>query len=154
MGSRGPRPAPTALKLLRGEVHKDRINTDEPVPPAGPVEAPAHLNDDAKEVWDHTVKQLTAMRVLAPADRDALFAYCEAVAMHRRASRLLDDSAILIKAENGNMIPNPAVRVQRDAAVIMRGYAQEFGLTPSARSGIRRADAAIDDEANPERLFS
>lgn len=144
MGKRGPAPKPTALKLIEG-VKPNRINHDEPTPSSEPLLPPDDLSDDAREVWDYTLAELQVMRLATAADRDALVCYCEAVVNHRRASALLAGSTILIKGLHGGLVRNPALAVQRDSANLIRAFAQEFGLTPSARSDIavggRRQDA-------------
>lgn len=152
MGKRGPRPKPTNLRVLHGD-RKDRINTSEPTPPAGVPEAPEELSDEVRAVWDYTVAQLAVMETATPADRDALVCYCEAVVTHRKASRLLARSNVLVKGRNGQeLVRNPVVQVQRDAASTIRGFAQEFGLTPSARSEISMGERRRD--AGAERLLS
>ncbi|KWT61841.1 hypothetical protein ADL21_11185 [Streptomyces albus subsp. albus] len=153
MGKRGPRPKPTALRVLHGD-RPDRINTHEPRPATGLPACPDDAADDVREVWDYTLTQLAVMGTATPADRDALRAYCEAVVTHRKASTLLARSGVLIRsAKGGALIRNPVVQVQRDAAATLRGFAQEFGLTPSARSEIRMARESADDRS-PERLLS
>ncbi|MGH3834697.1 MAG: P27 family phage terminase small subunit [Pseudonocardiaceae bacterium] len=53
---------------------------------------------------------------------------------------------------HGNLVRNPALQIQRDAAQTIRAFAQEFGLTPSARSSVRAVKAggaSSDEDANP-----
>lgn len=139
MGRRGPRPTPTNVRLLHGD-RADRINLDEPAAPDGLPQCPDDASDEVREVWDYTVDQLDTMGTATPADRDSLRAYCEAVVTHRKACALLAKSNVLIRsAKGGSLIRNPVVQIQRDAAATLRGFAQEFGLTPSARSEIRMA---------------
>jgi len=132
MGLRGPAPAPTAVKVLKGE-RKDRINFDGPEARVGCPIPPDDLSRIAKGVWDYTVKELLAMGVLTLADRDALVSYCEAVATHRRASSALAVEDLLVNTERG-YVKNPLIQVQRDSAVLMKQFAAEFGLTPRSRS--------------------
>jgi P27 family predicted phage terminase small subunit len=88
--------------------------------------------DDVRAIWDYTVALLPAA---AAADRDALLAYCEAVATHRKASALLARSPVIVPgALKNTVVQNPACRVQRDAANTMQKYAAELGLTPGARA--------------------
>lgn len=136
MGKRGPAPKPTNLRLLHGD-RKDRINEDEPVPSDGLPGLPPGVSPEVADVWTYTLGQLAVMHLATPADRDVLLAYCEAVVIHRKASDILAKSSVLIKGLHGGLVKNPAVQIQRDAAIVMRALAQEFGLTPSARSQIR-----------------
>lgn len=124
------------MKLLRGE-RKDRINRDEPQPSDGLPVCPAGVSKLVQEVWDYTLAELAVMKVVTPADRDLLLAYCEAVALHRQASAVIAAAGMAERALNGGQAKHPAVMIQRDAAATMRSLGQEFGLTPSARTGIK-----------------
>jgi len=144
MGKRGPAPKPTALRVLHGD-RKDRINDREPKPRAALPEPPEGMSSIAREVWDYTITELGHMRIATAADRDALVAYCESVAMHRRASALVASGDLLIEGQRGNLVRNPAVQMMRDAAATMKSFAAEFGLTPRARAEISLPDAGDDD---------
>jgi P27 family predicted phage terminase small subunit len=150
-GRRGPAPKPTVLRLLDGD-KANRFNPDEPVPAAELPECPAQASPAVREIWDYTVTQLDFMGLAKAADRDALFCYCEAVVAHRKASEVLAKSAILIKGAMGGLVRNPALAIQRDAAFTIRQYAQEFGLTPSARS--RVAANALEQAADDDNPFA
>jgi P27 family predicted phage terminase small subunit len=78
-------------------------------------------------------------------DRDTFAVYCEAVVQWRRSKELLD-KALLVGGKRQGLIKNPAWQIMRDAAQIVRAYAQEFGLTPSARSGISLPEVGDDGE--------
>lgn len=143
MGLRGPAPAPTVVKELRG-TRPDRINRDEPKARKGLPEPPEELSREGREIWDYTIEELRVMRVMSPADRDALVAYCEAVATHRRASRALALEDLLLVTERG-YVKNPLIQIQRDAATLMKQFAAEFGLTPRARSEIKMPKAGGSD---------
>lgn len=154
MGKRGPAKRPTQLAILHGE-KPSRINNDEPLPDEGAPDVPYELDDEVQEVWDYAIHQLGVMRTLSPADRDTLVAYCEAVVMHRRASRALRDQSLLVAGAMGGQVRNPLVQMQRDAATLVRVLAREFGLTPSARSDISASGARpASGGAGPERLLS
>jgi P27 family predicted phage terminase small subunit len=135
VGRRGPAPAPTGLKLVRGDERR-RINTDEPKPLPGPVERPAYLSRLAVEEWDRVAPHLEAMRTLTAVDTTALAVYCEAVARWRGLAEVVAKSPPVIQRD-GVLVKNPAYSQARDAAIEVRMFAREFGLTPSARSGIR-----------------
>lgn len=148
MGKRGPVGAPTQLRLLRGD-KPCRVNDREPVPRDLLPEPPADMSREAREIWDYTLRELVHMKTAAAADRDALVCYCEAVVGHRKASALLSKSTILVKGLHGTLVRNPALQIQRDTANTIRGFAQEFGLTPSARAGIKMEGRSGGDKTNP-----
>lgn len=153
MGRRGPPRPPVELQVLKGE-RKDRVNPNPPAALDGDLEPPEEMSEAALEVWHYTLEQLAPMRIAKPADRDALVAYCEAVALHRRATELLAQSDVLIKGQKGNVVRNPLVQLQRDAAALIRAFAGEFGLTPRARSEFRTPGGADGDASRKERLLS
>jgi P27 family predicted phage terminase small subunit len=136
MGKRGPVGAPTNLRLLRGDA-KCRINDREPTPRDILPEPPRGMTKEVRDIWDYTLRELVHMKLATAADRDSLVCYCEAVVTHRKASEILARSPILVKGLHTTLVRNPALQIQRDAAATIRNFAQEFGLTPSARAGIK-----------------
>lgn len=149
VGQRGRAPEPTRLKLLKGAQSK-RINRNEPQPLDLPVTRPDHLSQHAAEEWDRVLPHLQAMGTVTDADVPCLAVYCEAVARWRRLAKLVADSQPLLHRD-GNYVKNPLYSQVRDAAIEVRMFAREFGLTPSARSGIR-VEHVIGDGA--ERLLT
>jgi P27 family predicted phage terminase small subunit len=148
MGRRGFAPKPTALRLLDGD-KANRFNKAEPVALSVPPAAPAGMSAEVREVWDYTLEHLEFMGLAKAADRDSLACYCEAVVNHRKASAVLAVQSILIKGTMGGLVRNPVLAIQRDAAFTVRTFAQEFGLTPSARSRVTSNVAETDEGANP-----
>jgi len=71
------------------------------------------------------------------ADTTALAAYCEAVARLIKACEVVAVGGLLLKDRDGTLRKNPAVAQARDAALEVRLWCREFGLTPSARAGIK-----------------
>jgi len=148
MGTRGPAPLPTHLKLVKG-VRKDRINNKEPK--VKPVETkltpPTWLSTDAKKIWKRTVKQLEDMGILFEADLDLIAAYANAVDVYKQATMEINQHGILIEGRRDGQVKNPAVQIQKDAAEIIRKIGSEFGLSPSSRSRIK-VEGNRDDSAD------
>jgi P27 family predicted phage terminase small subunit len=133
------RPAkPTVLKLLSGDP-KSRINFDEPQPEIGIPHCPS-ADPLVRDIWDYTAKVLKQMGVLTIADRDMLYAYCQTVATFERACEVLDREGPFTKILNSTQ-PHPAIKVQKEAAALMKNIASEFGLTPASRTRIKLADS-------------
>lgn len=153
MGKRGPAPAPTGLRLVRGD-KASRINLDEPQPAEGIPLCPMNASPEVHAIWQYTVEQLRHMNIVTLADRDALYAYCEAVALHREASLMLAQEGMVIEGLHGGWVKHPAHQIQRDAASVMRAFAQEFGLTPSARSTIKMHINDTGQDKGAARLLS
>lgn len=152
MGKRGIRPTPTALKLVQGST---RINDDEPIPKAGLPICPPSTDSELLEVWNYTLEQMRAMKIVTQADRDTLYAYCQAVINHRKASDQVAMEGPVVLGSMGSPIKHPALTVMKEMAQLMRQFAGEFGLTPSARTGIKVSAQTPDRETvDPARLLS
>lgn len=140
----GPPGKPTNLRLLHGD-RSDRINKSEPQPSAGELDAPEWMTDEAKEIWNRLAPDLIRKKVLTPWDVDSFAVFCDAVVQYRKASAAVATGGVLIKGRRDGVVKNPALQIVRDAAQTIRAYAGEFGLTPSARSGITLPEAGDDD---------
>ncbi len=120
----GRRPQPTALKVLRGNPSKTRLNELEPKPPEGVVEAPESLSGAAKALWLELAPICLAMGTLTVADVRPFAGLCELQATFNDAT----------KAKG---TPDFDVRLERDTAVALRPYYELFGLTPVSRARIQ-----------------
>jgi P27 family predicted phage terminase small subunit len=88
------------------------------------------------------------MGLLYACDGDSLAAYCEAVVRHQKACEVINSTGILIKGRRDGVVKNPAVQVARDAEATIKAFAQEFGLTPSARTRLKTTEetsSTLDD---------
>jgi P27 family predicted phage terminase small subunit len=155
MGARGPVPAPTKVKLARGD-RSSRINFREPLPATGLPAMPADMDDEAKAVWRRVVKVMGPTGTIKLSDADALRCYCEAVSRYAVAARLYAQSGPLVKTRNG-ITKNQLHQIVRENADQVRLFARELGLTPSARSGLHvepehAADSVFADLGLPARL--
>lgn len=144
---------PTRLRVLAGKT----ANPDEPQPMEGVPELP-ELNPSAelRDIWDHTMRQMMAMGMVTQADRDPLYAYCQAVMAHRIASRDIEQHGPVIEGRFG-WVRNPSGTMQREAAATMLRYAQHLGLTPASRVHLKAGTVTgprIIDASDPSRLLS
>lgn len=141
MSARGPKPRPTALKLLEGE-RPDRVNAAEPRALPGRPACPRHLDETAREEWDRIVPELEELGVLSRTDGAALAIYCDTYSQWVRANRDIRTYGMTVETGMGGLKANPAVAISRAAASLMHRLLSEFGGTPSSRSRLR---AATDD---------
>lgn len=144
MGERGPARTPTALRLLRGDKHKDRHNLNPPKPKAGYPVMPRDLSGRAASVWRRVRRALEDTSVVTLADADVLRAYCEAVARYEYAAIELEKSGPVVRGPNKTIVKNPLHQVVRDNATLVNRLARELGLTPSARENIKDDRAPAD----------
>jgi P27 family predicted phage terminase small subunit len=154
MGKRGPAPAPTALKLVKG-TRRDRVNTAGPKPAPDPnvLDPPAWLSTGAVDVWNLLAPQLVRQGVLTSWDVHAFTVLCEAIVIHERATAELADQGMTVDSSHGGRAKNPLLQIVRDSAQTIRAFAQEFGLTPSARAGIKLPEAGRGNDGKAATRF-
>jgi P27 family predicted phage terminase small subunit len=126
--------------------HPERTNALEPKPRRRDLTPPEDASAEVLAVWTTTVAELEHMGTAFASDADSLRCYWEAVVVHRKASAILTRSPILVKGLHISLVRNPELQIQRDAAQAVRGFAQEFGLTPTARTAVQ-AHQPDDDPA-------
>lgn len=136
MGRRGPAPTPTAIKRARGETRPSEVNLDEPILPAGAPRMPSGMDDTAKMVWQRVMKAMGPTEVIKLADSDVLRCYCEAMSRYIQAGLLLRATGFIGEGQRGEMVKSPLHQVVRDNADLVRQFARELGLSPSARVGL------------------
>jgi P27 family predicted phage terminase small subunit len=101
VSTRGPKPLPTRLKVVRGTLRKDRANPREPaVTPEIPT-CPDELSPAAKKEWERIAPELAGLGLLAGIDRSALALYAEAYARWLDAIQALQRYGTVVKSPNG-----------------------------------------------------
>jgi P27 family predicted phage terminase small subunit len=147
MGRRGPPPKPTALRILEGNPSKRPLNPNEPKPPVGVPDCPAHLDLDAKKEWTRLAPILDRLGMLTIVDGAALAAYCQMYSRWAKAERAIKKHGITMETENGT-VRRPEVSIAREALHQMRQFAMEFGLTPASRSRVHGATPPLPNPAH------
>lgn len=94
-----------------------------------PDSLPALVHD----TWRAVVRDLGGSNHMRDSYVPALSAYCEALYVHAEASANIHKFGVLVKGPNGAPIPNPMIKVQKDASATLLRYAEALGLTPSGR---------------------
>lgn len=159
MGARGPAKTPTNLAVVRGQ-RSDRINTKEPVPPVGDPTPPEWLNVAALAVWSAQAPSLVRQGLLTMRDVDEFAAFCDAVARRAEAAGHIDAEGAVTEYEvfdrNGQPTgtrtqKNPWFAVWQSANDIAGRKGAQFGMTPSARTGLKVDD---DHRGSQEDFFT
>ena len=159
MGKRGVKPQPTVLKLLKGNPGRRPLNQLEPQPARDAILPPTYLVGASLDKWNEVLPGLLATGVITNADIETLARYCTMYEqflfclVEIRAGR---DQIELKHPETGELLnikSTPAGLNMHKLAASMLRIEQEFGLTPSARSGIvgKKIDK-IEDGIDP-RIF-
>lgn len=141
MGKRGPRPKPTALRMLEGNPSNRPLPPHEPKPPAASgLAAPLSLDRLARVEWARLAPHLSRLGLLTEIDRSALEVCCgiysELRQLRGTRRRWLRDKD---KRDDVWRVDSALDR----KAGLYRQYLAEFGLTPAARTRVEAdADAA------------
>lgn len=157
MGSRGPRPEPPILKIVRGNPGKRAIDLGAGVNPAVAIPPmPRHLTAAARAEWKRIAPELKDLGLVTALDRAALAIYCTAW------GRLVDLELMIFRLRKAavdagrdpalalvRQLPSGIVRAH--VYVVMAGEEAErvnrllanFGLSPASRS---RVQAAVNQQ--------
>lgn len=151
MGTRGPAPKPSNLKLVEGTYREDRAPAKEPRPEVQIPSCPSWLHREAKREWRRIVGELEALGLISNFDRGALAAYCEAYAEWWEADRTIKEEGRYVRyttKSGGEYVQaHPAVAIKNNAIDRLRRFANDFGMTPAARA---RVEAAEREEGEPD----
>ncbi|HKY51055.1 MAG TPA: phage terminase small subunit P27 family [Candidatus Limnocylindria bacterium] len=151
-GPKGGRPRkPTQLRVIHGD-RADRVNRREPQPtaPSKAPRPPKAMSPEARKVWRRVAPILWRANVLTDADLLALEQLCESAAIVARVRDSEGLKSLLVKERGGVVRTNPLWRIARDADARLNAWLREFGMTPSARSGLA-LDVNDDVEGELER---
>lgn len=159
----GPRPHSAAVIELHGNASKlsseelaARLEAEQSIPKARPLrlDVPADLTHYARECWKIHAPELERLGLLAALDSGAFVLLCETYAVAREAldsmrpsksdgtpdarkTRL--DVLDVDRVHGGQKKRAAGAATFLQAAAQYRAWAVEFGLTPSARLGLRPA---------------
>ena len=106
------------------------------------------LEPEAKKEWRRLSKQLEQLGVLTELDMASFAAYCQAYARYKEAEEFITQHGSIVKTPSGYWQQVPQVAQAQTYSKIMLRLAEQFGLTPSARSRIIAGggDSAPADE--------
>ena len=104
----------------------------------------------SRSKWDEVVPKLIGMGVMTNADIDTIARYCT---MHEQFVKYLDQvrrglDVLVIRDDKGKvkyMQSTPAATMMTKLAASMLRIEQEFGLTPSSRTGIIAKETQATD---------
>lgn len=145
-------PEPAALKMLKGRGNGKDVAGRKIKQPAAyvrlPPEPPIELGPQAQQEWDRVVPELQRLNLTKPIDAVALASYCSCWQRFYDAQMIIAEEGILAFNSQGR-VRHPAVAVVEAASKELRGWCQEFGLTPSAEQRVARSYVGDDEAASP-----
>ncbi|MBS1978330.1 MAG: phage terminase small subunit P27 family [Bacteroidetes bacterium] len=119
------------------------------VPPA-----PSYFNKRARKEWNNLLGQMIAAEVLESVYLPQLEAYCDCIGfIDDCAKRIKKDGAIITmtnKAGHTNLVEHPAVKMSRQAQVLLNNIAKRFGFDPaSSMKGIGAPKKKKEESKHP-----
>lgn len=140
MGKHGPKPTPSAIKLAKGTLRKDRHGDPEKQPQSGPAELgtpPGHLGEPGRAAWLNVGPQLVASGVLTTLDVTPFLRYCEAHDQIAKLTKVIDEEGETFSTDKGFICGHPAVGQRFRWLAELRQFEARFGMTASDRCGIQ-----------------
>lgn len=146
MGKRGPKPKPTALRVLEGNPGRLPLNPDEIVIGNPPVKPSAVAMDPhASAEWDRLLHAMPPDLYTA-ADASVLSQYALAWSMLIRAQQELDERGLMVERvrydKDGNILGeeievNPAAKAWKLASETLLKTGDRLGLNPGVRARLQ-----------------
>lgn len=145
---RGPKPKPTAIKLLTGNPGRRPIDRREPQPARlSSSRAPRWLGPEGRRAWAEVIESLSGVPgLLTQADRGIVALYAHAWEQFHAARVLIEKGGLVVPGAKGGEVLHPAARIQRCAAERIASLGAKLGLSPSDRVSLR-ATGSMDVDA-------
>lgn len=117
------------------------------------AEPPDDLPADGKKLWREDVTRLLEVGIIDRVDRAGLEMMCTAYARAKQAGRVLKAEGLFTGGSRGQLREHPAVAIERNAWLIFFRVANDYALTPVARTrlglaevGRRTLSAELEDK--------
>ena len=101
---------------------------------------PAHLTAAAQEFWGEIVVQLVKVGMIDRVDRPALELICTTWDEYSKADRVVREQGFFAAGPSGQIKEHPALKMRRLARAEFFKYAEQYGLTPMARTRLGLAE--------------
>jgi P27 family predicted phage terminase small subunit len=117
-------------------------------PPRELPQPPEDMPEDARKVWEVTVPRLAAIGLLDVVDSFALEAMCTQWARAKQAGRVLAEQGMVTLGSTGQLVEHPALASERQAHQMFLRLAEQYALTPVARTRLGLAELKARSIAN------
>lgn len=141
----GPKPKPTALKLLAGNPGRRPINREEPKP-RNPLAPPADLSAAVRAEWDRLVAEAPP-GLLTQCDLGIVKGYCVAMVARDEALKHVEEEGYVVRSPHSRFpIQSPWLAILNKQTELIMRLADHLGMSPAARTRIRTQAPASDDD--------
>lgn len=104
------------------------------------AEPPDDLPADAKDLWRRDVATLVEVGIVDRVDRAALEGLCIAYARAKQAGRVVKSEGFFTGGSRGQLREHPAVKIERESWRMFLTLAEQYALTPVARTRLGMAE--------------
>lgn len=136
MSTRGQKPQPTQMRVIRGNPGKRAMPKNEAKSDIHSGRCPPGLSKEARRHWRKVSKQLIDSKLMTKLDEDALVLYCEAYARWSNANKEIEKYGMVVNSPSGYPIQSPFLAISNKAFEQMKAILVEFGMTPSSRTRV------------------
>lgn len=141
---RGRPRKPNSQKVREGTYRGDRDHQLDLPAAAPPV--PPYMNEAARKHWDRLVPLLLRAKLLAEVDGDGLAMLCCSLAEFEEANTEVVTHGMTGLTDKGYRYILPAVSIRTNAWKKVCQCLRQFGMTPSARAGMKNGPKEVGDE--------
>jgi P27 family predicted phage terminase small subunit len=136
MSTPGRKPKPTAVKKLQGNPGKRKLAGREPKPKTA-VKRPYGLGKGLQDrFWKEHADELARLQILTGIDVAAFRLMAEHYAFAVQAAQQLREEGLTVEGREGPK-KNPLAQIFRDNSMAYKSFAEQFGMTPSARTRLQ-----------------
>ena len=137
----GRKKKPTNLKVINGTARKDRLPKNEPKPESLEPKKERWLLQEARKQWNQYAKELVELGLLTEADGVMFSALWQEYGWYIINQKIAKDhyethKTTSYKTANGERKPLPQFALSNKHLKNVISLCADFGLSPSARSGI------------------
>ncbi|GEM_PF-640639 len=108
---------------------------------------PDWIGEEARKVWNKTVKDMKEFEILDTVDEEVLALYCDLVAKLRKLNFAIEDNGLMIEDEQYGRVPNPGVtelvKMAQSYQRLVLQYAGKLGITAEARARLAKRMADV-----------
>lgn len=139
-----PHPKPVEAKIREGNPgHVKLSKLPEPFRVGGAPdldEPPPELDEHGRAFWEAAVPQLNKVGLLSAVDRPALEMAASAYSDFRHYEELMRREGVISVGSKGQPRVHPAARSKERAMITYLRFAQDYALTPTARTRLGMAE--------------
>lgn len=152
---------PTPLKLVdnaKARHTKETMEGRQDGEPEGCTDKltpPRTLSPDAKKEWRRVVKLYRQLntKIINDLDVSTLSAYCESVAIYRRAQTEYQNKPLVYMNADGRPAENPYISIMRREGQNIAKYSEQLCLSPIGRARMGVAAAKKEAESDPMAAY-